>query len=78
MRAFLYRVGFSSCTHSIELSTALDGFDSCHFYLSCRALLRTMAWHRDWNTRISAAVSKCQYSWSLLGSTLVSSFSLTS
>lgn len=28
MRAFLYRVGFSSCTHSVELVTARDGFNT--------------------------------------------------
>ena len=28
MRAFLHRVGFSNCTHSVELGTVGDGFDS--------------------------------------------------
>ena len=30
MRAFLYRVGFSSSTHSVELGTARDRFNSVY------------------------------------------------
>ena len=45
MRAFLYRVGFSSCTHSIELSTALDGFDSVRVISISLAVHCLGLWH---------------------------------